>query len=145
MPGDPNTRTVSMEVRHASVPVAVARAPSQYAGPSRAGHPSAASDSDIWRDYPLAEIEDLITELKRKVARFALFRSIRFADEASDPGNVAAFESMNDALEDISAAALGIELASHQEFLRIRPAPRPDLYVAGPNKNQELQDDQLGR
>ncbi|WAH99046.1 hypothetical protein [Arthrobacter sp. MMS18-M83] len=60
----------------------------------------------------MAEIEELIAELKRKVARFALFRAIEFAHEASEPGNVAAFESMNDALEDISAAALGIELAS---------------------------------
>ncbi|UKA63554.1 hypothetical protein [Arthrobacter sp. FW306-04-A] len=119
MPGDPNTRTASIEGHHASVPAAVAPAPRQYPRPSRTRHPSAAPDSEIWRDYPFAEIEELIAELKRKVARFAL---IQFADETSQPGNVAAFESMNDALEDISAAALGIELASHQALLE-RPGP----------------------
>lgn len=142
MPGEPNTRTAAIEVHHASMPAAVARAPSRYTGNSHTRNPSATPDSEIWRDYPLAEIEELIAELKRKVARFALFRSIRFADEASDPGNVAAFESMNDALEDISAAALGIELASHQEFLRIRSVASPDLHVPGTNKSQEMQDDQ---
>ncbi|GAA3318662.1 hypothetical protein GCM10017710_37620 [Arthrobacter ramosus] len=101
MPGAPSTRT------------------------SHARHPSAPPDSEIWRDYPLAEIEELISELKIKVARFTFFRSIQFGDEASEPGNGAAFESMIDALEDISAAALGIELASNQEFLRIRSVTRP--------------------
>ncbi|MGM7775672.1 hypothetical protein ACSVHC_06555 [Arthrobacter sp. KNU-44] len=96
MPGDPSTRT------------------------SRARRPSAAADTETWRDYPLAEIDELIAELKIKVARFTFFRSMQFVDETSELGNGAAFESMIDALEDISAAALGIELASHQEFLRIR-------------------------
>ncbi|MCX2749023.1 hypothetical protein OOZ51_14535 [Arthrobacter sp. MI7-26] len=134
MPGEPSTRTASMEGHRPSMPAAVTPAPGQYPRPSPARHPSTAPDSGIWRDYPLAEIEELIAELKRKVARFALFRSIQLADEASEPGNADAFESMNDALEDISAAALGIELASHQEFLRIRSVARPDLNVPGTNK-----------
>ena len=116
-------------------------APSQYLRPSHARHPSPTPDAETWRDYPLAEIEGPIAELKGKVARFALFRSIQFADETSGPGNEAAFESMNDALEDISAAALGIELASHQEFLRIRSVTRPDRVDPGTNNSQELQDD----
>ncbi|GAA5200430.1 hypothetical protein GCM10023346_42490 [Arthrobacter gyeryongensis] len=101
MPDDPSTRT------------------------SHARRPAATAESETWRDYPLAEIDELIAELKIKVARFTFFRSLQFGDENSEPGNGAAFESMMDALEDISAAALGIELASHQEFLRIRPVTRP--------------------
>lgn len=118
------------------------QAPSQYLRPSHARHPSAAPDSDTWRDYPLAEIEDLITGLKTTVARFALFRSLEISDEISGPGNEAAFKWMNDALEDISAAALAIEVASRQEFLRIRPVKRLDLFVPDTNKSQEILDDQ---
>ncbi|MFF2246184.1 hypothetical protein ACFVTM_18640 [Arthrobacter sp. NPDC058130] len=62
----------------------------------------------------MAEIEDLSAELQTKVARFTLFRSLQFSGETSRPGNEAAFKSMNDALEDISAVTPGIELASHQ-------------------------------
>lgn len=115
---------------------------SQYLRPSQARHPSAAPDSDTWRDYPLAEIEDLITGLKSNVARFALFRSLQISDEISGPGNEAAFKWMNDALEDISAAALAIEVASRQEFLRIRSVKRLDLFVPDTNKSQEILDDQ---
>lgn len=90
----------------------------------------------------MAEIEDLITGLKSNVARFALFRSLQISDEISGPGNEAAFKWMNDALEDISAAALAIEVASRQEFLRIRSVKRLDLFVPDTNKSQEILDDQ---
>lgn len=116
--------------------------PSQYLRPSHARHPSAAPNSDTWRDYPLAEIEDLVAGLKSNVARFALFRSLQISDEISGPGTEDAFKWMNDALEDISAAALAIELASRQEFLRIRSVKRLDLLAPDTNKSQEILDDQ---
>lgn len=114
---------------------------SQYLRPSQARYPSAAAGA-TWRDYPVAEIEDLIAGLKSYVARFALVRSLQISDEISGPGNEAAFKWINDALEDISATVLAIEVASRQEFLRTRPVKRPDLSVPDTNKSQEILDDQ---
>jgi hypothetical protein len=97
--------------------------------PSYARQPGTAPDSGMWPDQLLAEIESLIAELKEKVARFALFRSLQYSEEASGAGNEAALESMNLTLEDIAAAALGIELASHEGYPRISSAPVQALMV----------------
>lgn len=109
---------------------------------SRAGRQSTSRRSQIWCDRFLAEIEDLIAELREKVAHFALLRSVQSTNGASGPGNEAAVELMNEALEDIAAAALGIELASHDGFHRMRSATRQDLIVeTDQNQSQEQQDD----
>lgn len=94
---------------------------------SYARPPTTAPDSEIWRDRLLTEIEDLITELRGKVARYMLFQSSRSLDDASRPGNQAAMEWMHQALEDIAATALGIELASQAGILRMMPAAEQDL------------------
>jgi hypothetical protein len=95
--------------------------------PSYARPPTTAPDSEIWRDRLLAEIEDLIAELRGKVARYTLFQSGRSLDDASRPGNQAAMEWLHQALEDIAATALGIELASQGGILRMTSAAEQDL------------------
>jgi hypothetical protein len=91
--------------------------------------PGAAPDSGPRLDRLLAEIEDRITELKGMVARFALVRSVQSSssEEDSGPGNEAAVGRIHDALDDIAAAALGIELKSHEGLLRIKLAAMQDL------------------
>lgn len=87
----------------------------------------AAPDSGPRLDRLLAEIEDRIAELKGMVARFALVRSVHSLEEDSGPGNEAAVGWINNALDDIAAAALGIELKSHEGLLRIKLAAMQDL------------------
>jgi hypothetical protein len=101
--------------------------------PSDAGDPGVAQefdsqDSDRWNDPLLAEIEDLVAELKAKVARYSLLRSdpsltgpaLTGASHpgASHPDNKTATDWMYEALEDIAATALGIELASQERIFR---------------------------
>lgn len=95
--------------------------------PPYARPPTAAPDSEIWRDRLLTEIEDLVAELRGKVAGYTLFQSSRSPDDASRPGNQAAMEWMHQALEDIAATALGIELASQAGILRMMSAAEQDL------------------
>lgn len=92
-------------------------------------HPGAAPDPGMKLDLLLAEIEDRITELKAMVTRFALIRSRQSCEEVWGPGNEAAVEWMHEALDDIAAAALGIELKSHEGLLRIKLAGVQDLMV----------------
>ena len=101
--------------------------------PSDAGDPGVAQefdtqDSDRWNDPLLAEIEDLVAALKAKVARYSLLRSdpsltgpsLTGASHpgASHPDNKTATDWMYEALEDIAATALGIELASQERIFR---------------------------
>lgn len=91
--------------------------------PSDAGRPEVvqdfnAQDSDRWNDPLLAEIEDLVAELKAKVARYSLLRSDPSRTDPSHPDNKTATDWMHEALEDIAATALGIELASQERIFR---------------------------
>ena len=96
--------------------------------PSDAGRPEVVQDfntqdSDRWNDPLLAEIEDLVAELKAKVARYSLLRSDPSRTDPSrtdpsHPDNKTATDWMHEALEDIAATALGIELASQERIFR---------------------------
>jgi hypothetical protein len=97
------------------------------AASSCARQSGAAPDSGPGLDRLLSEIEDRITELKGMVTRFALVRSVQSSEEDSGPGNEAAVRWIHDALDDIGAAALGIELNSHEGLLRIKLAAMQDL------------------
>ncbi|MGP4033663.1 hypothetical protein [Pseudarthrobacter sp. 1C304] len=66
----------------------------------------------------LEEIEDLAVELKRKVTRFASFCEVQPFESASAAANAAAVEWAHEALEDIAATALGMELASGRALIR---------------------------
>lgn len=78
-------------------------------------------DSDNWSDPLLTEIEDLVAELKAKVARYSLLKSDPSLTDPSHPDNRTATEWMHEALEDIAATALGIELASQERMFRALP------------------------
>lgn len=86
--------------------------------PSDARQTTAAHDSETWRDQLLTEIEDLVAQLKAKVARYSLFRSDPSLHDPSHPDNRAATAWMHEALEDIAATALGIELATKERIFR---------------------------
>lgn len=79
-----------------------------------------AQNSEVWRDQLLAGIEDLAGELKRKVAHFALLCAVQSSDEASVRANASAVAWMQEALEDIAATALGMEMESRKR-LQARP------------------------
>lgn len=81
--------------------------------------PDGTQDSETGHDPLLTEIEDLVAELKAKVARYSLLRSDpSLAATTSLPDNRSAAEWMHEALEDIAATALGIELASQERMFR---------------------------
>ena len=82
------------------------------------GGPSSAQDDGIWRDQLLAEIEGLAETLKEKVARYSLLRAAQPSEEAAEPENETAVVWIQDALEDVAATALGIEITSRELFLR---------------------------
>lgn len=75
-------------------------------------------DSGIWRDQLLAEIEGLAATLKEKVARYSLTQTPPPSDLAAEPANETAVLWIQDALEDIAATALGIEMASRKLFIQ---------------------------
>ncbi|MET4586407.1 hypothetical protein ACVLB3_002315 [Pseudarthrobacter sp. PvP022] len=75
-------------------------------------------DSESWRDELLTEIEDLVGQLKAKVARYSLLRSDPSLQDPLHPDNRAATDWMHGALEDIAATALGIELATQERIFR---------------------------
>lgn len=77
-----------------------------------------ASDSRTSRDQLLAEIEDLTRVLKEKVARYSSLQANRPHAEVGEGANETAVLWIQDALEDIAATALGIEVASRELFLR---------------------------
>ena len=80
----------------------------------------------VWRDQLLAEIEVLAEALKKKVARYSLLREAQSSGEAAEPDNETAMEWIQDALEDVAATALGIEIASRELLLRAASAGDPD-------------------
>jgi hypothetical protein len=87
--------------------------------PPSAELPARTQDSQSGHDPLLTEIEDLVAELKAKVARYSLLRSDpSLAATTSLPDNRSAAEWMHEALEDIAATALGIELASQERMFR---------------------------
>jgi hypothetical protein len=98
---------------------------------SYASQRSAARDAEIWRDQFLAEIEELAGELKKKVARYALFRAVQSNSEASSPDDDAAAAWIHETLDDIAATALGMELASREAFLRASQAEKLRAAQAG--------------
>ncbi|WP_354189918.1 hypothetical protein [Arthrobacter sp. UYCu712] len=73
----------------------------------------------------MAEIEFLVAELQGKVIRYALFRS---SEKFSHPGGISA-DWMPEALEDIAATALDIELASREGLLRMMAVHERDLII----------------
>lgn len=89
---------------------------------SSAGEPSGAPISGIWRDQLLAEIEVLAGALKEKVARYSALRAAQFSDQAGELADETAVVWIQEALEDIAATALGIEIASRELFLQAASA-----------------------
>lgn len=77
-----------------------------------------ASDPLTSREQLLAEIEDLTRVLKEKVARYSALRANQPHAEVGERANETAVMWIQDALEDIAATALGIEVASRELFLR---------------------------
>lgn len=85
--------------------------------PSSTKGRSGGQDSGIGRDQLLAEIEDLAATLKEKVARYSLTQAPQPFEPAAEPANETAVLWIQDALEDIAATALGIEMASRRLFI----------------------------
>lgn len=81
-------------------------------------HRSRAPDAGVWRDQQLEAIEDLAGELKRKVARYAKLRAVQSSGASMGPADAAGVAWIHQALEDIAATALGLEIASRELFLR---------------------------
>lgn len=106
--------------------------------PFSAWHRSGAQDSGGWRDQQLAEIEDLARDLKRKVARYASLRAAQSSGASTGPADAAAVAWLHQALEDIAATALGLEIASRELFLRAGMAGESTLNVeAGQEQTAE--------
>lgn len=97
--------------------------------PSYTWQRSSAQYSGAWRDQQLAEIEDLAGDLKRKVARYASLRAAQSAGVSTGPAHAAAVAWIHQALEDIAATALGLEIASRELFLRAGTAEEQTLKV----------------
>ena len=76
---------------------------------------------------PSPEIEDRIAELKEMVTRFALVQSLQSSEKILGPDDEAAVKWMREALDDIAAAALGIQLTSHEGFVQTQLAAVQDL------------------
>lgn len=79
-------------------------------------------DSGIWQDQLLAEIEHLAATLKEKVARYSSIQADEPSEQAPEPANETAVLWIQDALEDIAATALGIEMASRVLFIQAASA-----------------------
>lgn len=84
--------------------------------PSAGRQPCVGQDSESRRDGLLTEIEDLVTELKAKVARYSRLKSDPSLNDPQRPDNQAATDWMHEALEDIAATALGVEPASQERL-----------------------------
>ena len=87
--------------------------------PSSTKGSSGEQDSGIWRDQLLAEIEGLAATLKEKVSRYSLTQAPQPSEPAAQPANETAVLWIQDALEDIAATALGIEMASRELFIQV--------------------------
>ncbi|GAA2143596.1 hypothetical protein GCM10009825_34110 [Arthrobacter humicola] len=106
--------------------------------PSSTGGRGNAQNFGIWRDQLLAEIENIAGKLRVKVERYALVRAAYFSDQAAEPTNEVAVAWIQDALEDIAATAVGIEIASRELFLRAKSAGEQDL------RNETVDERQTG-
>jgi len=95
--------------------------------PSAAWRRSSAQNSALWREHLLAEIEDLAGELNKKVARYASIRAAHTSGGAAETADAAAMTWVHQTLEDIAAAALGMEIASREAFLRAKMAQEQHL------------------
>lgn len=71
--------------------------------------------SGMWREQLLEEIENLAEALNEKVARYLSLRESPSIDEAARLADVTAVIWIQDALEDIAATAVGIEIASRRQ------------------------------
>ena len=146
MPGNNNLSAASVHPFHRSGPIIgnprpqrtkaneqqgqsddVEQVPGFDQQPSSAGDRSSAQNFGIWRDQLLAEIEVLAETLKKKVARYSLLRATQSSEEGAEPANETAVVWIQDALEDVAATALGIEIASRQLLLRAASVGEQDL------------------
>ena len=98
--------------------------------PSATRGRSGGQDSEMWRDQLLAEIEDLAATLKQKVARYSSIQAGQPSEQAAEPANETAVLWIQDALEDIAATALGIEMASRALFIRAASEGAQDSKLA---------------
>lgn len=71
-------------------------------------------DSCVRREQVLAEIEDLTEMLKAKLVRYSALLANRRSAEVGERLNENAVLWIQDAVEDIAATALGIEVASRE-------------------------------
>lgn len=90
--------------------------------PTSASGRGSGQASGLWRDQLLGEIEELAETLKQKVARYSSSRAVEFSEQATEPANETAVVWIHDALEDIAATALGIEIASRKLFFQAASA-----------------------
>lgn len=89
-------------------------------------------DPRMWRDRLLADIDEHVGELRRKLSRYAMFRSLlsshpagSFDEEATD--RMCQCQS----LRDTAAKALVSEMAYLEAFLREPPTAMQDLRERG--------------
>lgn len=146
MPGNTNLSAASVHPFHRSGPITenprpqrtkaneqqgqaddVEQVPGLDQQPSSAGGRSSEQNFGMWRDQLLAEIEVLAETLKKKVARYSLLRAAQSSEEGAEPANETAVVWIQDALEDVAATALGIEIASRQLLLRAASVGEQDL------------------
>lgn len=113
MQGNPNPRAASVHPFHRSGAIIDFHPERWKANEQPAGQ---AENPGIWRDQLLAEIEALAEMLKEKVARYSSLRVAMSSDQAGELADATAVVWIQDALEDIAATALGIEIASRELF-----------------------------
>ncbi|MDN4644474.1 hypothetical protein [Arthrobacter sp. PsM3] len=94
--------------------------------PSSTSVRGSAQDSGVWRDQLLAEIEELAGALREKVARYSGSQAAQSFAQSAEPADETAMVWIQDALEDIAATALGIEIASRELFFRAASAGEQD-------------------
>jgi hypothetical protein len=104
--------------------------PGQKRLPSSTWQRTNAQNTGIWRDQLLAEIEELTGELKKKVARYASSRSVQASGGPTAIADAAAVAWIHQTLEDITATALGLEIASRELFLRAGMAQEQRVKLA---------------
>ena len=93
---------------------------------SFSGGSASRADSDVWRDQQLAEVQELAEALRQKVARYSTLRAALFSAEAPEPANETAVLWIQEALEDIAATALGIQITSRELYFQVASAGEPD-------------------
>lgn len=76
-------------------------------------------------DQPLTDIHVLISELNCLLERYELISSRQFVDEAARSMNHFAIVSIREALEEITATAVGINLSLHDGPVPIRSTVEP--------------------